>query len=142
MSPLVMTREEREAFLAGAHIGVLCVERDGRAPLAVPVWYDYQPGGELLIWMERDTPKHKLISSAGRFSLLAQQEKPPYRYVTAEGPATVDDQPPTREQALRIVRRYQPEDEAIAYVDSVLGAAAILVRMRPQNWLSSDFSKA
>jgi nitroimidazol reductase NimA-like FMN-containing flavoprotein (pyridoxamine 5'-phosphate oxidase superfamily) len=142
MSPQVMTREEREAFLAGPYVGMLAVARDGRAPLAVPLWYDYQPGGEVLIWMGRDTLKHKAIISAGRFSLLVQQETPPYKYVTAEGPATVDDQPPTRDQALRIVRRYQHEEDAVAYVNSVLGPAAILVRMRPQKWLSSDFSKA
>jgi nitroimidazol reductase NimA-like FMN-containing flavoprotein (pyridoxamine 5'-phosphate oxidase superfamily) len=55
MSSFVMTASEREEFLSGVHVGVLAVERAGRAPLAVPVWYDYEPGGELLIWMARDT---------------------------------------------------------------------------------------
>jgi nitroimidazol reductase NimA-like FMN-containing flavoprotein (pyridoxamine 5'-phosphate oxidase superfamily) len=42
----VMTREERESFLTEVHVGVLAVEHAGRAPLAVPVWYDYRPGGD------------------------------------------------------------------------------------------------
>lgn len=140
MSSFVMTAEERESFLSGVHIGVLAVERDGRAPLAVPVWYDYT-GGEVLIWMERDTVKDRCIRKAGRFSLLAQSEQLPYRYVTAEGPAAVDTEPPSREQALTIARRYLPEDDAVAYVDSALGDSSILVRMRPEKWLSNDQGK-
>lgn len=45
-----MSAGEREQFLAGLHVGVLSVAVNGageaagsRAPLAVPVWYDYQP---------------------------------------------------------------------------------------------------
>jgi nitroimidazol reductase NimA-like FMN-containing flavoprotein (pyridoxamine 5'-phosphate oxidase superfamily) len=45
-----MTREEREQFLAGVHVGVLSVATaDGGSPLAVPVWYTYQPGGPVSV---------------------------------------------------------------------------------------------
>jgi PPOX class probable F420-dependent enzyme len=141
MASFVMTAEEREAFLSGVHVGVLAVERAGRAPLAVPVWYDYSPGGELLIWMERDTVKDRAITAAGRLSLAVQDENPPYKYVTVEGPVVANDQPPTREQALRIAGRYWPEAEAKAYVDSALGERSVLVRVRPEKWLSNDQGK-
>jgi nitroimidazol reductase NimA-like FMN-containing flavoprotein (pyridoxamine 5'-phosphate oxidase superfamily) len=137
----VMTAEERMEFLAGAHIGVLSIERDGRAPLAVPVWYDYEPGGDILIWIERGTVKDKLIRAAGRFSFAVYTDTQPYKYVTAEGPVVANDEPPTREQALRIVRRYAPEDEAVKYVGGTLGEQSVLVRMRPQKWLSNDQGK-
>ena len=39
-----MTEEERDAFLADLHVGVLSIEQDGRPPLSVPIWYDYAPG--------------------------------------------------------------------------------------------------
>jgi PPOX class probable F420-dependent enzyme len=142
MASFVMTAEEREAFLSGLHVGVLAVERAGRAPLAVPVWYDYAPGGELLIWMERDTVKDRAITAAGRLSLAVQDENPPYKYVTVEGPVVANDQPPTREQALRIAGRYWPEAEANAYVDSALGERSVLVRVRPEKWLSNDQGKS
>ena len=45
MSALTMTKAEREAFLAGVHVGVLGVAQDGSSPLTVPVWYSYEPGG-------------------------------------------------------------------------------------------------
>jgi nitroimidazol reductase NimA-like FMN-containing flavoprotein (pyridoxamine 5'-phosphate oxidase superfamily) len=136
-----MTAEERMAFLAGAHIGILAIERDGRAPLAVPVWYDYEPGGEILLWIGRGTVKDKLIRAAGRFSFAVQDDTWPYKYVTAEGPVVANDEPPTKEQALRIARRYGPEEEAVNYVESTLGERSVLVRMRPEKWLSNDHSK-
>ena len=41
-----MSRQEREEFLAGLHVGVLSVaSQDGGGPLTVPVWYTYSPGG-------------------------------------------------------------------------------------------------
>ncbi|WP_370949161.1 pyridoxamine 5'-phosphate oxidase family protein [Amycolatopsis sp. cg5] len=138
----VMTAEEREEFLSGVHVGVLAIERDGRAPLTVPVWYDYEPGGEVLIWMDRGSQKDKAIRTAGRFSLLAQSESWPYKYVTAEGPVTANDGGPTREEADRIAGRYLPEADAKAYVDGALGEGSLLVRMRPAKWLSNDQSKS
>lgn len=137
----VMTAQEREAFLSGVHVGVLAVERDGRAPLAVPVWYDYEPGGEILIWIQRDTAKDRAIRKAGRFSFSVQSEALPYRYVTAEGPVTSMDSAPTRAEALRITRRYLPEARAVAYVDGSLGEISLMVRMRPERWLSNDQGK-
>ena len=42
---LAMTKQEREAFLADLHVGVISIDEAGRGPLTVPIWYDYQPGG-------------------------------------------------------------------------------------------------
>jgi nitroimidazol reductase NimA-like FMN-containing flavoprotein (pyridoxamine 5'-phosphate oxidase superfamily) len=82
---LQMTREEREAFLADVHVGVLSIEEPGRGPLTVPIWYGYAPGGELWIVTERGSRKGRLLASAKRFSLCAQSEAPPYKYVSVEG---------------------------------------------------------
>ena len=52
-----MTREEREQFLAGAHVGVLSVASEsGGGPLAVPVWYSYQPGGPVSVITPEQAP--------------------------------------------------------------------------------------
>jgi nitroimidazol reductase NimA-like FMN-containing flavoprotein (pyridoxamine 5'-phosphate oxidase superfamily) len=136
-----MTAEERETFLAGVHVGILAVERDGRAPLAVPVWYDYVPGGEILIWIHRETVKDKVIRKAGRFTLAVHTEDRPYRYVTAEGPVVSGDEVPTREQALRIAGRYLSEEGAREFLEGSLSEDSLLVRMRPEKWLSTDHSK-
>jgi nitroimidazol reductase NimA-like FMN-containing flavoprotein (pyridoxamine 5'-phosphate oxidase superfamily) len=139
---LVMTEQERQEFLAGVHVGVVAVNREGRAPLAVPVWYDYVPGGEVLIWIDRGSVKERLFREAGRFSICAQVDTAPYKYVTAEGPVIAMDQAPTKEQALRIAGRYLPAKDAEHWVTDNLGASSLLVRMRPEKWLSTDYSKA
>ena len=140
---LAMTVQEREAYLADVHVAIMSVADDsGRAPLAVPVWYDYEPGGDVLIWIQRDTIKDKLIRAAGTFSFAVHTETPPYKYVTVEGPVVANDDPPTREQALRITGRYLSQEDATAYVDQSLGEISLLVRMRPEKWLSNDQSKS
>ncbi|EHR63236.1 pyridoxamine 5'-phosphate oxidase family protein [Saccharomonospora cyanea] len=138
----VMTPAEREAFLAGHHVGVLAVAREGRAPLAVPIWYGYEPGGDVLLWMDRDSVKERAIRKAGRVSLVAQSEQQPYAYVSVEGPVVSNDEPPTREEALAIAGRYLPAAEAEAFVRNSLGSTSILVRVRPERWLSQDQGKS
>src|ERR1700730_11870331 len=87
-----MSRAEREEFLAGLHVGVLGVASpDGRGPLTVPVWYTYQPGGTVNLSTGRGTREALAIAAAGRFSLCAQDERPPYKYVAVEGPVVMAD---------------------------------------------------
>src|SRR5579863_6924613 len=65
-----MSQAEREEFLAGVHVGVLTVAaRTGRAPLAIPVWYGYSPGGLVSVPTGQATQKARAIAAAGRFSL-------------------------------------------------------------------------
>ena len=137
---LVMTAPEREAFLDERRVGVIATARDGRAPLAVPVWYRHT-GGEVQVWIERDSVKYDVIRKAGRFTLVVQSERLPYKYVSVEGPVIAADAPPTRAEAVAIAARYLAPADAEGYVDSALGANSVLVRMRPQWWLSSDQAK-
>ena len=81
-----MTKEEREAFLADVHVGVISVAEDGHGPLTVPIWYSYEPGGEVRVITGRTSRKGKLLERAGRFSLCVQTETLPYKYVSVEGP--------------------------------------------------------
>jgi nitroimidazol reductase NimA-like FMN-containing flavoprotein (pyridoxamine 5'-phosphate oxidase superfamily) len=91
----VMSAEEREQFLAGLHVGVLSVAAgDDRGPLAVPVWYDYRAGGQVSVITGRGTRKGRAIRAAGRMSLCAQDESPPYRYVSVEGPVVIEELDP------------------------------------------------
>ena len=54
---LAMTRQEREGFLAGVHVGIISIPEDGRGPLTVPVWYTYEPGKELHVTTGRTSRK-------------------------------------------------------------------------------------
>ncbi|WP_202638462.1 pyridoxamine 5'-phosphate oxidase family protein [Bailinhaonella thermotolerans] len=140
-----MHRHERERFLADVRVGVLGVE-DGRgdaAPLLVPVWYRYTPDGTLVVQTPRDAVKTRLLRQAGRFSLCVQDERPPYRYVSVEGPIVdlSDPADPVEREALAL--RYLPPDEAVRYLDATGDqlTSDITVWMRPQRWRSADFSE-
>ncbi|RVX39583.1 pyridoxamine 5'-phosphate oxidase [Nonomuraea polychroma] len=129
---------EREAFLAEPHIGGLAVEAgDGRAPLAVPVWYDYSPGGDIRFLTDGDSVKARLIAKAGRFSLLVQRVSPTYRYVSVEGPVVRTD-PTTLDDLTRISARYLPPDAVSGYVQGSDLHVLVTFRMRPERWLSAD----
>ncbi|MGD9620050.1 MAG: pyridoxamine 5'-phosphate oxidase [Mycolicibacterium sp.] len=135
-----MTRAEREQYLADVHVGVIAVERTGRAPLAVPIWYGYRPGGEVLLWTESESLKHKLIRDAGRFSITAQDEQPPYKYVTAEGDVTGIG-PASEADVHAIAVRYLGEHAGESFAAQNLTPTSIIIRMRPRRWLSTDYSK-
>ena len=65
---LAMTKDEREKFLAALHVGVISMEDPGRGPLTVPIWYMYEPGGELWVITDRDSRKGKLLKAGTRIS--------------------------------------------------------------------------
>ena len=88
---LTMTSAEREEFLAGLHVGILSVDDPGRGPLTVSVWYTYAPGETVNVITGGQSVKAQRLRAAGRFSLSAQTETVPYRYVSVEGPITAYD---------------------------------------------------
>ena len=136
---MAMSNEERERFLADLHVGVIAVNRPDRAPLTVPIWYGYEPGGEVSIWTSEGTLKDKLIRAAGRFAINAQDEKPPYKYVTAEGDVTHVG-PADEAEARAIAIRYLGEEAGNQFADQNHSPSSIVIRMRPQRWLSVDYS--
>ncbi|QFU86503.1 pyridoxamine 5'-phosphate oxidase family protein [Amycolatopsis sp. YIM 10] len=137
-----MTAEEREAFLAEVHVGVVAIERPDRAPLAVPIWYGYRPGGEVQLWTSPDSVKGKLIKAAGRFAITAQVEDWPYRYVTAEGPVVGFDEPAPVDEVRAISIRYLGQDEGEKFFEqNFKPEESVLIRMRPERWLSTDYRK-
>ena len=86
MADTRMSRAEREKFLAAVRVGVLSVADAARGPLTVPVWYGYEPGGDVWFVTGRDSQKGKRLLLVDRISLCVQTETPPYQYVSVEGP--------------------------------------------------------
>ncbi len=136
---LRMTKAEREAFLADVHVGIVCVAEEGRGPLAVPIWYAYEPGGDVFFGTAADSPKAQLMRAAGRASLVAQTETPPYRYVSVEGPVAVHSGP-TPEPPMAI--RYLGEEQGRRYTEQQAGAGGgVTFRLTPERWLTVDYAK-
>ena len=142
---LQMTRAEREAFLTGLHVGVISIAEPGRGPLSAPIWYAYQPGGELWLVTDRDSRKGRLLERAGRFSLCVQSEQPPYKYVSVEGPITASVPSELERDERPLAHRYLGREGGDRYLESTGGAesrgGSVRVSLRPERWLSVDYSK-
>jgi uncharacterized protein len=135
------TDSERQEFLAAKHVGVLSVAAaDGRPPASVPVWYDCTPGGDIRINTGTGARKAKLIERAGARTLVVQREEPPYQHVVVEGAVvdTTTPSPPEVREAIAI--RYLGEEGGRQFVQSMEGQDSVLFTIRPERWLTADFS--
>ena len=142
---LAMTKREREEFLAAVHVGVISIPERGRGPLTVPIWYAYERGGHLSIVTDKDSRKGRLLEAAPRFSLCAQTESPPYKYVSVEGPIASIEAADLERDLRPLAHRYLGPDLGDRYVEATGAESArstsVVVRMRPERWLTVDYAK-
>ncbi|HWF28821.1 MAG TPA: pyridoxamine 5'-phosphate oxidase family protein [Mycobacterium sp.] len=132
---------ERQEFLEAKHVGVLSVDAaDGRPPASVPIWYDYTPGGNVRVNTGAGTRKAKLIERAGAVTLVVQREEPPYQYVVVEGTVVEATAPAPVEVREAIAIRYLGEEGGRQFVRSMEGQDTVLFTIRPDRWLTADFS--
>ena len=140
---LAMTKEEREAFLADLHVGIISISEEGQGPLTVPIWYSYEPGGELRVVTGRASRKAYLLERARRFSVCVQAETLPYKYVSVEGPVIAIEPADVERDRRPLARRYLGAQQGDRYIEATRGDAGnMLVRMRPERWLTVDYAKA
>ncbi len=142
---LKMNKEEREAFLADVHVAVVSVAEDGRGPLTVPIWYSYTPGGDVSIITDRGSRKGRLLERAGRFTLCVQSEALPYKYVSVEGPIVSIEKSDVERDGRPMARRYLGPELGDQYTEATSAerdaADSVLIRMRPEHWLTVDYAK-
>lgn len=137
-----MKREEAEAFLAGLHVGIVSVNGINRGPITVPVWYAYEPGGELRFCTGKQTRKAKMFQHFSRISLCVQDEHRPYSYVSVEGPIVAIEPCNPQRDLQPIAIRYLGEKDGREYVKEMSPESEdILVHMRPEHWYSADYGK-
>jgi hypothetical protein len=139
-----MSVAEREAFLADVHVGVLTVaDGEDRGPLAVPVGYLYEPGGDIVFTTDTESRKVTLIRAAGRAGFLVQSEAMPFKYVSVEGP--VVEGPVNYELDLAITLRYLDRETAEQWVNEAAERGDFevktAVRIRPERWRTYDSGK-
>lgn len=135
-----LTVRDRELFLAEPHVAALSVAAaPDRGPLTVPVWYQYEPGGEAWVLTEARSRKVRLIEVAGRFTLMVERILPTVRYVSVEGPVT-RTVPGSDELLWEIAMRYLPPERVPAYIELARAdfGEQVAIYLRPQRWLSAD----
>jgi Pyridoxamine 5'-phosphate oxidase len=139
-----LSARDRELFLAEPHIAALSVSAGpNRGPLTLPIWYQYEPGGEPWVLTEARSWKARLIDAAGRFTLMVDRVAPTTRYVSVEGPVS-RTVPGTDEQLWEIAARYLAPEKVPAYIEfakTELGEH-VAIYLRPQRWLTADLGPA
>lgn len=141
---IAMDRDERETFLAGVHVGVLSIPAEGRGPLTCPLWYEYEPGGDIVLVTPADSRKAELLREGVRVSFLAQDESLPPKYVSVEGPVVSITPADVDADVRPMAVRYLGEELGNGYVDATRAEDPrdeVVVRIRPERWLSADFAK-
>jgi len=125
--------DDRDAFLQQPRTAVIATAgRDGRIH-AVPVWYSWD-GSVFRIITERDSVKHRNAVRAGRATLCVDERDGRFRYITAEGPVTVQD-PVSYEERLALHTIYRGPEAAKQIVDRGGHEGMVTLILRPERWL-------
>ncbi|MDX2165425.1 MAG: pyridoxamine 5'-phosphate oxidase family protein [Deltaproteobacteria bacterium] len=142
--PAPMTRDEREEFLAGVHVGIVSVAEPNGMPLSVPVWYRYERGGDIVLVTRPQARKAPLLQPGAPVAFLVQSEEMPPRYVSVQGSVVAVDPADVTRDLKPVVRKYLGAEVGDAYVDGTRphGTDELVVRIRPRRWFSRDFGKA
>ena len=134
-----MTELQAQEFLAEPRIGVLSIARadlDGaNAPLSVPIWFDYAPGGDLSIVTPAESLKARVLRAAGRATLVAEESAPRIRYVSVEC-ELVDELAPDQAHTRTMASRYLPADAVEGFLTKVPLEGRFV--LRPVRWRSAD----
>ena len=70
---------------------------------------------------------------------MFQPRAPPYKYVTVEGEVTHFG-PADEAESRKLAIRYLGEEAGNQFTDQTYGPSSIVIRMKPQKWLSVDYS--
>ena len=129
----VMTAQERRAFLLeGTRTGKLAVTRRDGGPHVAPIWFVLD--GDVMVFMTgAATIKGRAIRRTGRAAMCIDDERPPFSFVSVEGPVTVsEDLEEMLPWSTRIAARYMGQDQAEAYGRRNAVPGELLVRLVPE----------
>ena len=142
MADTRMTDQERQTFLADLHVGVLAIPRPSGPPLSAPIWYDYEPGGDIRVLVGPTSLKARLMSEGTEVTMVAQQEELPYAYVSVEGVVSEIRTGDIDRDLLPMATRYLGEKMGQGYADANAGSDQLHISIQPRRWLTVDYAKS
>lgn len=155
-----MSVSEREAFLAETRSAVLSIAEPDGGTVASPVWYLYEPGGDITMHLNDPSVKLRALQQSGRATLTVQDEgdilgtgRPP-RYVSVTGSVVEDrvfDLDVDGMEIWTAITRYLGMEIGQRYIDKggesyLVGDSDVamprVIRVRPERWFTRDYGKA
>jgi PPOX class probable F420-dependent enzyme len=138
--PVPLSTEEQGRFLAGRHVALLVSIGTDGAPVPSPIWYFYRDGA-FYFRTSDDSIKVRNVRRDPRVSVCVQDERPPYRAVTAYGRAEIA--PADESLAEELPRHYLGFVGAIGYkqaAKAIEQGPEVTLVVRPDRITSFDFS--
>ena len=112
-----MSVAQRDAFLGQARIGVLAMLGAQGAPIAIPIWYEWD-GERARIFTHHRSPKIARLRRDGRVCLtVAEPVGVPEAWVAVEGTATIEEGTGFALAERLAPRYYDPERATQALAD-------------------------
>lgn len=137
---MTFDQHEAEQFLSEPHVGVFAVEAISGPPAAVPLWYSYAPGAEVLLITAPESRKARLLHRSGRATLVVQTVQPRTRYVSVEL-ELLRSQPATDADVRAMASRYVPAEALEGYLEfAAANLREDLYRFNPTKWRFADFT--
>src|SRR5438445_2208057 len=130
-----MTDDEVRAFLTSTppHTGKLATVRADGRPHVAPVWYVLdEADGTIVFTTGEDTVKGRNLRRSGYTAMCVDDERPPFSFVTLEGPVTLsDDLDQLRHWVTLIGGRYMGAERAGAFAARNAVPGELLARLTP-----------
>lgn len=136
---MALSTDQLTELLSEPHVTVIAIPREGRAPLATPVWYDRNADGELWIVVERDSAKARLLAVGAQASLCIERERPTVRYATAEATVARIEAAQSSDEAT-LAHRYLPTEAADGYLAQVnsMDRDLVTIAFTVDRWIGLD----
>lgn len=138
-----LSPDARQKFLAEPHVAVVSIPRGAdRAPLCAPVWYGYEPGGELWWITPKPSRKGKLLRLGLPLSFTVMAGRGNGMYVSVQGPIVALEEPTTPAHQRPLAQRYLGEAAGAQYAEQMTpyNADSYLIRVRPSSWLTGNLT--
>ena len=134
-----MSEAEWQSFIqSGTKTGKVSTIRKDGSPHCVPVWFVFANNAlTFMTWHKSLKAQH--IARDNRVSITIDSEDFPYRFVTIEGVAEIEE--PTIEDlyafSRQVAQRYVPADRIDEFADRNAVPGEVLVHVKPTKILSA-----
>lgn len=135
-----LSEKARQELLAGRHVAILSIPNGDEAPFASPIWYGYEPGGDIRILIHNRSLKARRMPMGVRVSFTVHTEDPTL-WTSAEGPVVSIHEVDFDSEFRTLVDRYIDDPAGqIEFMEQYRPIADefICLTIRPERWRGND----